>query len=423
MAKHPALMKRKSVSEPEAGGGAPGAAKKILASPSKASPTGRTSWTSPLGGPGFKKKRPSEQAPLGACNKKAKVEPKEQSDVDDANESTKSFEGDVIAEARGEFCGKSGAEAAAASPAPSAAAAARPAPESRRGAAGDCYVLACKYDEPRKNADCPDHLRLDSLQRLYPGLKVIGCSEYVPRNEKRRSADAEIVAQNAKSETHVSANFKKTLRDIVKRTDPKVVMLDYFWLQPGYYEERYGMNWLSSKIRELFVSYKCEVLLLPVDSRGAVKRMYDGSFADRPAGIAVDFVSEADGLKHHPLVRATRKIDGDLRSLAERVTHAKGRWHDMQKLRLAAPHPFVVAYRAGVDWKAYLDGLCRDAPEREPRPEELRPLVAAPPKAKGRSPSPRSPRPRSPAPPAAAAADDSDDEDTPISVLLARRSV
>ncbi|KAH8061536.1 RNA uridylyltransferase [Aureococcus anophagefferens] len=206
------------------------------------------------------------------------------------------------------------------------------------------------------------------FRELYPGLKVIGCSEYVPRSEKRRSADAEIVAQNAKHDTH-----------------------------PGYYEERYGMNWLQSKIRELFVSYRCEVLLLPVDSRGAVRRMHDASFDDRPAGIEIEFVSEADGLKHHPLVRATRHIDADLRALSGRV---------------------------GVDWRAYLDGLCALPPAPEPSPLELRPL--APP------PKPRSPRRRSksPAPPAAPAAappappplfdEDSDDEDTPLSVLLAR---
>jgi len=221
-----------------------------------------------------------------------------------------------------------------------------------------CFVLACKYDEPHKNLDCPDHLRLDSLQTLYPSFKVVGCSEYVPRNEKQRSADAEIVAQNFKSETHVSANFKRTLKDVIRDKRPKLVMLDYFWLQPGYYEERYGMNWLTSKIRELFVSHACNVMLLPVDSRGAVKRMYDGSFSDRPNNVCVEYVSEADVLKYHPLVRATRHIDTDLRKLSNRVNHAKGRWHDMQKLRLNQLEPFLVVYRAGLDWKKYLDDHC-----------------------------------------------------------------
>ena len=95
------------------------------------------------------------------------------------------------------------------------------------------------------------------------------------------------------------------------------------------------MNWLLSKVRELFVSHACNVMFLPVDSRGAVKLMYDGSFDDRPNNVCIEFVSEADGLKHHPLVRATRHIDDDLRALSARISHAKGRWHDMQMLRLA----------------------------------------------------------------------------------------
>ena len=417
MAKHPALMKRKA---PDANNAQPSTAPSpqqqraaILASPTKASPTAKRSWSQPLGP--LSKKRPPPQ-PLADSNTLKRPRP-----ASPSSSSASSFEGDVVAEARA-------VAAAAAAPGPrapaAAARAAKTAATAARGSAGACFVLACKYDEPNKNGDCPDHLRLDALQELYPGLKVIGCSEYVPRSEKRRSADAEIVAQNAKHDTHVAANFKKSLRDIIKNTDPKVLMLDYFWLQPGYYEERYGMNWLQSKIRELFVSYRCEVLLLPVDSRGAVRRMHDASFDDRPAGIEIEFVSEADGLKHHPLVRATRHIDADLRALSGRVTHAKGRWHDMQKLRLATPEPFVVAYRSGVDWRAYLDGLCALPPAPEPSPLELRPL--APP------PKPRSPRRRSksPAPPAAPAAapppppplfdEDSDDEDTPLSVLLAR---
>merc|ERR1711871_679793 len=74
--------------------------------------------------------------------------------------------------------------------------------------------------------------------------------------------------------------------------------------------------------------------------------------------MGIDFVDERDGLKHHPLVRATRHIDSDLKELAKRVQHSKGRWHDMQMLRLQNPEPFLVAYRKGLDWRAYLDERC-----------------------------------------------------------------
>jgi hypothetical protein len=196
-------------------------------------------------------------------------------------------------------------------------------------------------------------------------------------------------------------------------------MLDYFWLQPGYYEERYGMNWLTSKIRELFVSHACNVMLLPVDSRGAVKRMYDGSFADRPNNVRVEYVSEADGLKHHPLVRATRYIDADLRKLGDRVTHAKGRWHDMQKLRLNQAEPFLVVYRAGLDWKKYLDDLC-DLPAYEPVSSGLRPppSLASLLPAKRQRPRFRETLPKYVNSKSAHHGSDSEDENIPLSILL-----
>ena len=92
--------------------------------------------------------------------------------------------------------------------------------------------------------------------------------------------------------------------------------------------------------------------------RGAVREMYKNSFDDRPDCVCIEFVDERDGLKHHPLVRATRHIDGELKDLAKRVQHSKGRWHDMQMLRLQNPEPFPVAYRRGLDWRAYLDERC-----------------------------------------------------------------
>ena len=95
-----------------------------------------------------------------------------------------------------------------------------------------------------------------------------------------------------------------------------------------------------------------------VDSRGAVDEMFNGSFDDRPNTVDIEYVSEVDAVKHHPLVRATRHIDLQLKNLSERVCHAKGRWHDMQMQRLKAGPPFVVVFRKGVDWKAYCDDRC-----------------------------------------------------------------
>ena len=113
-----------------------------------------------------------------------------------------------------------------------------------------CVVLACKYDTPNKNKDCPDHVRLTRCRNCTLRL-VVGCSEYrrgpSPGFEVRQGRRRHQGQANTKEDTHISANFKKTLREILRGRNPKVLMLDYFWLQPGYYEERYGMNFLSSK--------------------------------------------------------------------------------------------------------------------------------------------------------------------------------
>ncbi|KAK7231074.1 hypothetical protein SO694_000761101 [Aureococcus anophagefferens] len=330
MAKHPALMKRKA---PDANNTQPSTAPSpqqqraaILASPTKASPTAKRSWSQPLGP--LSKKRPPPQ-PLADSNTLKRPRP-----ASPSSSSASSLEGDAVAAARARRRRASG-------PGPRGPAAAARGEDRRDGG-------------PR--------LRGRLLQRE---------------------------ARHARA-----ANFKKSLRDIIKNTDPKVLMLDYFWLQPGYYEERYGMNWLQSKIRELFVSYGARCSSCPSTAR-AVRRMHDASFDDRPAGIEIEFVSEADGLKHHPLV-ARRHIDADLRALSG----------------------------AGVDWRAYLDGLCA----RSRRARALAPRAPAP-RAAAEAPV-AAPPGKSPAPPAAPAAappappplfdEDSDDEDTPLSVLLAR---
>ena len=96
MAKHPALMKRKA---PDANSTQPSTAPSpqqqraaILASPTKASPTAKRSWSQPLGP--LSKKRPPPQ-PLADSNTLKRPRP-----ASPSSSSASSFEGDVVAEAR-----------------------------------------------------------------------------------------------------------------------------------------------------------------------------------------------------------------------------------------------------------------------------------------------------------------------------------
>ena len=182
----------------------------------------------------------------------------------------------------------------------------------------------------------------------------------------------------------MTADFQWSLKGVIKGRAPKILMLDYFWLQHGWYEKRYGMNWLSSKVTELFVSDACQVMLIPVDSPvdsrvdsvSAVDKMFEASKSDCPNTVEIEYVSEVDALEHHPLVRATRHIDAQLKELAERKSHATGRWHDAQMERLKKDTPFVVAFREGVDWKVYCDQF-RAPQEEQEEQARLRPSSRA----------------------------------------------
>ena len=77
----------------------------------------------------------------------------------------------------------------------------------------DKRAATCTAVGPQKNKDCPDHVRLDALQKLYPSFRVVGCSEYRPGpkslDSKSGKADDVIMGQaNTKEDTHISANFK-----------------------------------------------------------------------------------------------------------------------------------------------------------------------------------------------------------------------
>ena len=82
--------------------------------------------------------------------------------------------------------------------------------------------------------------------------------------------------------SHISAVFKRSLGDVLKR-GPTVLMLDYFWMQCNYFAESYGTNWLTTKLDKGFVEGGLEVMLLPVDKAGEVRRMYEAAITERLA--------------------------------------------------------------------------------------------------------------------------------------------
>ena len=216
-------------------------------------------------------------------------------------------------------------------------------------------VLGCKYDLPRARPTCPDHLRLDALSDAYPGLRVLGCTEFSPLDTR-----------GGRAVTHVSAHFRRSLNDVLA-VAPSVLLLDYFWLERGYYEHAYGMNWLNSKLRAAFApSSPVQLMILPIDrgdakngvddaSGGCISRMRAG-MPPLPPGVAIEYVHVGDALVH-PLVKATLQCDDALRTLAETHAHAHGRCHEGQIHRLSRTTPFLVVRRTECKWREWLGRL------------------------------------------------------------------
>ena len=225
-------------------------------------------------------------------------------------------------------------------------------------------VLGCKYDSPRARPTCPDHVRLDALSDAYPGLRVLGCTEFSPPATCHGGAV-----------THVSAHFRRSLDDVLA-VAPSVLLLDYFWLERGYYEHAYGMNWLSSKLRSAFApSSPVQLMILPVDrgdannivddaSGGCIARMRAG-MPPLPPGVTIEYVHDDDALIH-PLVKATLRCDDALRTLAETHAHAHGRCHEGQIHRLSRASPFLVVRRTECEWRGWL-GRLGSSPARAAR--------------------------------------------------------
>jgi hypothetical protein len=217
-------------------------------------------------------------------------------------------------------------------------------------------VLACRYDTPNGRPFDPDHRRLDALAAAYPQLHVLGSTELNPAPR----------ATGAAASQHVNANWKKSLAPVLEE-EPRVLLLDYFWLATGYYESNYGTNWLSAKLHEALVIGSVDVMILPEDTSDSLATMAAAAKSRSkfpPTGVAMEYLTAAEAEKHHPLVVATLAIDNDLKGLWHKNQSARGRYHDGQMSRLAATHPFVVVYRTGLDWRSYFAEL-RVAPASE----------------------------------------------------------
>lgn len=160
---------------------------------------------------------------------------------------------------------------------------------------------------------------------------------------------------------HIVMDFKeagRSMRSLYQAYQPpKVLILDYFWLQQGYYETNYGENWCE-KVCMLFNARQwrnLDVVILPVgvhrdDSMRAQMRKMKGN-----AATANHFVmSNEEALQWHPLVAHTVKVDS---VLDQKI--GEGRCHEVQIERCDG---FCVIMRPNMTQKEAKSILARFCP-------------------------------------------------------------
>lgn len=183
--------------------------------------------------------------------------------------------------------------------------------DTRRGVAVVLLGLHYRPESPLES----DTIRVDALVGF--GYNVLTASE-APSTSTR----------------HLDVNFKlkRGIESLISYLSgvSNMIVLDYFWLQEGYYNTRYGTNW-AKKVSLLFGHPETIAVLLPDDKYGEMSKMRDGD-----SGIDKYFtVLELDKAKSellNPLVFATVACKDEL----YRIDHTlyKGRNHEGQWPRL-----------------------------------------------------------------------------------------
>lgn len=162
---------------------------------------------------------------------------------------------------------------------------------------------------------------------------------------------------------HVSMDFKtlRAMRRLVRYPMPQMVILDYFWLETNYYDERYGDNW-AEKVEFLFgASPGLVAAMLPIDApRARPSSMARQLRACRAEGrLSVLELTTEEELELVPLVRCT-KLAG--RALAALDPH---RVHEEQALRVRG---YAALFRPSVTGEAMRSWLEAFRAERPPHP-------------------------------------------------------
>lgn len=208
------------------------------------------------------------------------------------------------------------------------------------GCAGERLVALAMHFTPRNSHDS-DTIRLQSVLKNTRVKHVCGVGE---------TDDAQA--------GNIALNFKGNMGPLVTalaKCNPTIGVLDYFWLENHYYDERYGRDW-PDKLRTLFTGLAgLHHFILPMD-RLAGELAIDFGINRKSSDASFDFpgmkclhcylLTPEEGRACNPLVVATMLVKKKLLGL--KGAHAsKSRFDEAQQLiYLARDYPFLLVSRS-----------------------------------------------------------------------------
>jgi hypothetical protein len=149
-----------------------------------------------------------------------------------------------------------------------------------------------------------DRIRLNQLCLISPNnVKIVAVNEGV------FCQDPECLY------THRSANFSSRRGIIAAITqETTLIMFDYFWLQEGYFNDRYGSKWCSSGGQlDYLLNHNnhnnVETVILPLDLSNELQGQIDNNIAFLESFCTIQYLSHEAAKVSHPLVHSDQKVD------------------------------------------------------------------------------------------------------------------
>jgi len=240
---------------------------------------------------------------------------------------------------------------------------------------GKIMVLAFAMSFLHPEVNSCDAVRLRALQQLFACCYPIGVAEHQDHDATWcASPQLDLPAattSEGEDRSHISVDFRQQrgFNGVIEQAPASMLLLDYFWLEKDYYNNRYGDRWLGTHLDCFFRGGrgqskdedKIAILPLDVPSSGNMLAMLRAAGLPhsrderiqlisqsrpitrrtlREKNVHLQFMSRSMCEGMHPLVIATLECQQHLMRLDA------GRIHSVQIERCDPDTPFMVFFRS-----------------------------------------------------------------------------